>query len=164
MFIRHVFDRLHHYMAFVIIYGTETSYDCFNVLLYVYEGFSGLFYLYMGITESTRYVCMCACVCLNKSSCDTFKGTSQPKPEWCSSNGGLCDLQTHVFLMTAGSTAHLPSNFTSKRTNQNQTSGHNSSTYRLCLIYGLYTHVASIRPFLFLDPASLLLTHFLNSH
>ncbi len=107
MFIRHVFDRLHHYMAFVIIYGTETSYVCFNVLLYVYEGFSGLFYLYMGITESTRYVWMCACVCLTKSSCDTFKGTSQPKPEWCSSNGGLCDLQTHVFLMTAGSTAHL---------------------------------------------------------
>ncbi len=62
MFITHVLDRLHHYMACETIYGTETNYVCLNVLLYVYDGFSGLFCLYMGIKESIRCACMTVCV------------------------------------------------------------------------------------------------------
>ncbi len=82
------------------------------------------------------WLCVCVCVCLTKSSCDT------------------CLREPHNPSQNDGG----------PQTNQNQTSRQNSSTFRLCVIYGLCTHVASIWPFLFLDPVSLPLKHFLSSH
>lgn len=53
-----------HLKPYKAIYGIETNYVCLSVLLCVYEGFSGPFCLYMGIMESSRCVCMYACVCV----------------------------------------------------------------------------------------------------